>query len=120
MNQGFQGGQPGTPARAAELARLVALAGEIRGCIDRGDWDRSAAAELERRELLERFFAVAPAEAELEAVVAALRDMIRLNAEAIGLAQHRGRALVRELETFGRGRQASNAYLDHAAPVALR
>ena len=102
--------------RAAELARLLELTRDLRHDFERADWDRAAEIEAERRAVIERVFDERPTAAELPQFTAMLREIVRLNDELIGLAEHRRRALARELDLLAVGREASRAYGAAGAP----
>ena len=98
----------GAPAEAhAELLRLT---GELKGALERGDWGTAAELELARRVAVEEIFDRRPADAALPALTAALREVVRINDELIGLAEHRRRALAREIDLLAVGREAARAY----------
>lgn len=101
--------QAGTE-RAADLERLLAITQQLRQDFERGDWARAAELESERRTLIERVFDERPTAAELPRVTATLREVVRLNDELIGLAEHRRRALGRQLDTVAIGNRAATAY----------
>jgi len=97
-------------ARSADFGLLLSLTEALKTQLERGDWGSAAELELERRKVVERVFDVAPAAAELPALTATLREVVRLNDELIGLAEHRRRTIARELDLLTLGREASRAY----------
>lgn len=97
-------------ARAAEFARLLELTRRMRERIEAGEWGEAADLEAERRALVEHVFDVAPTAAELPELTATLREVVRLNDELIGHAEHKRRALEREADTVSLGRTAVSAY----------
>jgi hypothetical protein len=99
-----------TTSRVAEFGLLLQLTEALKSHLERGDWGAAAELELERRSLIERVFDVAPGAAELPVLTATLRQVVRINDELIGLAEHRRRALARELDMLAVGREASRAY----------
>ncbi len=107
--------QAGTE-RAADLERLLAITQQLRSDFEREDWARAAELEAERRALIERVFDERPTAAELPRVTAALREVVRLNDELIGLAEHRRRSLGRRLDTVALGTRAANVYRSVGAP----
>jgi len=96
--------------RIAEFGELLRLTEALRTQLERGEWGRAAELELDRRRIVERVFEVAPAAAELPLLTATLREVVRINDELIGLAEHRRRAVARELDLLAVGREASRAY----------
>ena len=96
--------------RVADLGHLLSLTEALKAHLERGDWGRAAELELERRQVVERVFEAAPAAAELPVLTATLREVVRINDELIGLAEHRRRAVARELDLLAVGREASRAY----------
>jgi hypothetical protein len=112
-------GAPGiAPARAADFARLVALTESLRAHVERGDWGGAAELEAERRLVVERVFDDTPTAAELPTLTATLREVVRLNDELIGLAEHRRRGIARELDLVAVGRAANRAYTNNAGAWA--
>jgi translation initiation factor 2B subunit (eIF-2B alpha/beta/delta family) len=101
--------QAGTD-RAADLARLLAITQQLRRDFEREDWARAAELEAERRGLIERVFDDRPTAAELPGLTATLREVVRLNDELIGLAEHRRRTIGRRLDTVAIGTRAKSAY----------
>ena len=99
-----------TGSRAADFGLLLSLTEALKAQLERGDWGAAAELELERRRVVEKVFDVAPAAAELPLLTATLREVVRLNDELIGLAEHRRRAIARELDLLAVGREASRAY----------
>jgi hypothetical protein len=97
-------------SRIGEFGRLLELTEALKGHLERGEWGAAAELELERRALVERVFDVAPDAAELPVLTATLREVVRINDELIGLAEHRRRAVARELDLLSVGREASRAY----------
>lgn len=98
------------PARAADFARLLELTRAMRDRIEAGEWGAAADLEAERRALVERVFDATPTAAELPTLTATLREVVRLNDELIGHAEHKRRALEREADTVALGRSAVRAY----------
>ncbi len=96
--------------RAADFACLVELTRRMRDRLEAGEWGDAADLEAERRVVIERVFDVAPSAAELPVLTATLREVVRLNDELIGFAEHRRRALEREADTLAVGRSAVRAY----------
>jgi translation initiation factor 2B subunit (eIF-2B alpha/beta/delta family) len=96
--------------RSAEFARLLEVTQLLRTGFERGEWGGAADLEAERRGLIERVFDRAPTAAELPQLTATLREVVRLNDELIGLAEHRRRALGRELDTVVAGKRAGKMY----------
>lgn len=110
-----------TASRIGEFGLLLKLTEALKGHLERGEWGAAAELELERRTLVERVFDVAPAAAELPVLTATLREVVRINDELIGLAEHRRRAVARELDLLAVGRDASRAYGGmRGAPGGLR
>jgi translation initiation factor 2B subunit (eIF-2B alpha/beta/delta family) len=102
---------PGVRAeRAADFARLIEVTRTLKRDFESAQWSGFAELEVERRAILERVFDEAPTAAELPALTAALREVVRLNDELIGLAEHRRRALGRELDLTVRGQRAGHLY----------
>jgi len=101
-----------SPTRVGEFGQLLRLTERLKGHLERGEWGAAAELELERRGLVERVFERPPAAAELPVLTATLREVVRLNDELIGLAEHRRRAIARELDLLSVGREASRAYGD--------
>jgi hypothetical protein len=99
-------------ARAAEFGLLLQLTEALKAKLEGADWGAAAELELERRRIVERVFETAPAAAELPLLTATLREVVRLNDELIGLAEHRRRAIARELDLLAVGRDAQRAYDD--------
>ena len=79
--------------RSADFGLLVSLSEALRGHCERGEWGTAAEVELERRAVIERVFEVRPAASELPELVNVLREVVRINDELLGLAEHRRRAL---------------------------
>ena len=102
--------------RAADLARLLAITQQLRRDFECENWARAAELEAERRVVIERVFDDRPTPAELPGLTATLREVVRLNDELIGLAEHRRRALGRKLDTVAIGTRATSAYRRVAAP----
>jgi len=96
--------------RVAEFGQLLRLTETLKSHLERGEWGAAAAIELERRGLVERVFEVAPGAKELPVLTATLREVVRINDELIGLAEHQRRAIARELDLLAVGREASRAY----------
>jgi hypothetical protein len=99
-----------TAGRVAEFGLLLKLTEALKRHLERGEWGAAAELELERRSLVERVFEVPPAATELPVLTATLREVVRINDELIGLAEHRRRAIARELDLLAVGREASRAY----------
>ena len=99
-----------TAGRVADFGLLLSLTEALKTKLECGDWGAAAELELERRTVVEKVFDVAPAAAELPVLAATLREVVRLNDELIGLAEHRRRAIARELDLLAIGREASRAY----------
>ena len=97
-------------SRVGEFGQLLKLTEALKGHLERAEWGAAAELELERRGLVERVFDVAPAPAELPVLTATLREVVRINDELIGLAEHRRRAIARDLDLLAVGRDASRAY----------
>jgi Flagellar protein FliT len=108
--------------RIAEFGELLRLTEALRTQLESGEWGRAADLELERRRIVNQVFDVAPSASELPVLTATLREVVRINDELIGLAEHRRRALARELELFALGREANRAYdaTRHAQQGAAR
>jgi hypothetical protein len=100
------------PTAEADYARLLEITRELRGDFERGEWGRAAVLEAERRGIIERVFDQVPTDAELPMVTATLREIVRLNNELVGLAEHRRRAVQRTLDTVSTGRRADRAYAE--------
>lgn len=96
--------------RAADIAQLLELTRRMRDRVEAGEWGEAADLEAERRAVVERVFDVAPSAAELPVLTATLREVVRLNDELIGHAEHKRRALEREADTVALGRTAVHAY----------
>jgi hypothetical protein len=96
--------------RVAEFGQLLRLTETLKAHLERGEWGAAAAIELERRGLVERVFEVPPGAKELPVLTATLREVVRINDELIGLAEHQRRAIARELDMLAVGREASRAY----------
>jgi len=99
-----------TAGRAAEFGLLLELTESLKARLEKGEWGQAAQLELERRKLIERVFDVVPAASELPVLTATLREVVRINDELIGLAEHRRRAVARELDLLAVGREAHRAY----------
>jgi hypothetical protein len=106
--------------RAAEFARLLELTLAIRIELGRGEWGAAADLELKRRKVIESVFDETPSAAELPVLTATLREVVRINDELIGLAEHRRRALVRDLDIAALGRSAVRAYGEAGAGAGAR
>ena len=106
-----------TASRAAEFGQLLQLTESLKASLERGEWGAAAQLELERRKLVERVFDVAPVPAELPMLTATLREVVRINDELIGLAEHRRRTLARELDLLAAGREARRAYEGGGLPA---
>ncbi len=102
--------------RAADFARLIEVTQQLKRDFESSQWHGIAELESERRAIMERVFDEAPNAAELPALTAALKEVVRLNDELIGLAEHRRRALGRELDLAVRGHRAGQVYKSHGAP----
>lgn len=103
---------PAGGERVDDLERLLAITRQLRQDFENQQWARAADLEAERRAILERVFDERPSAAELPGVTATLREVVRLNDELIGLAEHRRRALGRQLDTVAIGTRAATAYRD--------
>jgi len=101
--------------RAADFARLVEVTRDLKREFESAQWNGVAELEAERRAIMERVFDETPTAAELPALTAALREVVRLNDELIGLAEHRRRALGRELDMTVRGLRVGEVYRRHEA-----
>lgn len=99
---------PGERVRACE--QLLVLTRRIRDGLESGDWGAAAELESERRGLVETIFDGPPPAAELAAITATLREVVRVNDELVGLAEHRRRALERDADVVALGRTAVRAY----------
>jgi translation initiation factor 2B subunit (eIF-2B alpha/beta/delta family) len=104
------------PERAADFARLIEVTQRLKRDFEASQWHGVAELESERRAIMERVFDEAPSAAELPTLTATLKEVVRLNNELIGLAEHRRRALGRELDLAMRGHRAGRAYRNHGAP----
>jgi hypothetical protein len=102
--------------RTRACEELLALTQRIRAGIAAGDWGAAADLEAARRTLVEAIFDGPPQAAELPAITATLREVVRVNDELVGLAEHRRRVLEREADTVATGRVAVRAYADAAGP----
>ena len=102
--------------RAADFARLVEITRSLKREFEGDRWSGVAELEVERRAVMERVFDETPTAAELPQLTAALREVVRLNDELIGLAEHRRRALGRELDLTVRGQRAGIAYRSLGTP----
>ena len=100
---------PGSRTQACE--RLLALTRRLRDGLESGDWGAAADLEAERRGLVETIFDGPPPAAELPAITATLREVVRVNDELVGLAEHRRRALERDADAVALGRTAVRAYV---------
>ncbi len=96
--------------RSADFGLLVSLSEALRGHCERGEWGTAAEVELERRAVIERVFEVRPAASELPELVNVLREVVRINDELLGLAEHRRRALARDIDMAALGQEAAKAY----------
>jgi hypothetical protein len=105
-----------TGARAAACHELLALTRRLRGTLESGDWGGAAELEAERRRLVETIFDGPPPAAELPTIAAALREVVRVNDELVGLAEHRRRALERDADVLAVGRTAVRAYAAAGRP----
>ena len=99
--------------RAADFARLVEVTRTLKRDFEAAHWNEVAELEVERRAIMERVFDETPTAAELPVLTSALREVVKLNDELIGLAEHRRRTLGRELDLTLRGQRAGNAYRSH-------
>ena len=104
---------PAEPANA-DLERLLEITRQLRGGFERDEWAGAGDLEAERRAIIERVFDERPTAAELPRLTATLREVVRLNEELIGLAEHRRRALGREIDTATLGSRAGHAYRSHS------
>ena len=104
--------QPGID-RDDDLRRLLEITQALRAGFERDEWNGAGDLEAERRAIIERVFDEVPTAAELPRLTATLREVVRLNEELIGLAEHRRRALGRELDLQALGSRAGRAYLDN-------
>lgn len=104
------------PTRDGDLDRLLAITQQLRAGFERDEWAGAGDLEAERRAIIERVFDEVPTAEELPRLTATLREVVRLNEELIGLAEHRRRALGRELDLRALGTSARRAYLDHSGP----
>ncbi len=102
--------------RDLDLERLLAITKALRAGFERDEWTGAGDLEAERRAIIERVFDEVPTAAELPRLTATLREVVRLNEELIGLAEHRRRALGRELDLKALGGRAGRAYLDNSGP----
>ena len=100
--------------RADDLERLLAITQALRAGFERDEWTGAGDLEAERRAIIERVFDEVPTAVELPRLTATLREVVRLNEELIGLAEHRRRALGRELDLKALGNRAGRAYLDNS------
>ena len=98
------------PDRSTDLERLLAITQALRAGFERDEWAGAGDLEAERRAIIERVFDESPTAAELPRLTATLREVVRLNEELIGLAEHRRRALGREIDTAALGTRAGLAY----------
>lgn len=98
--------------REQACRQLLDLTVRIRDGLQAGDWAAAADFEAERRGLLECIFDGPPSATELAPMTETLREVVRLNDELIGLAEHRRRALERDVDTVALGRAAVRAYAD--------
>jgi hypothetical protein len=96
--------------RTAACRRLLELTTRIRDGLGADDWAAAADLEAERRSLMELIFDGPPPADELDAMTATLREVVRVNDELIGLAEHRRRTLERDADTVALGRAAVRAY----------
>ena len=103
-------------ARVADFGLLLSLTEALKSHLERGDFGAAAELELERRRIVERVFEAAPAAAELPVLTATLREVVRLNDELIGLAEHQRRTVAREIDLLSVGREASRAYVGMRRP----
>jgi len=108
------------PERAADFRQLLELTQALRKEVERGEWGVAAELETERRAVVERVFDVTPAACELPALTATLREVVRLNDELIGLAEHRRRAIARSVDTIAIGREARRTYAKMGTPLGMR
>lgn len=100
----------GDGSRTHACEQLLALTRRIRDGLEHGDWAAAADLEAERRGLVERIFDGPPPARELAAITATLREVVRVNDELVGLAEHRRRALERDADVVALGRAAVRAY----------
>ena len=109
------------PSRDADLERLLEITRQLRAGFERDEWTGAGDLEVERRSIIERVFDERPTAEELPRLTATLREVVRLNDELIGLAEHRRRALVREIDVTTLGQRAGHAYRTlSGAPRGLR
>mgnify|MGYP002782047872 CR=1 FL=1 len=101
--------------RTLACRRLLVLTQRIRDGLEQGDWGAAAELEGERRALVETIFDGPPPAGELAAITATLREVVRVNDELVGLAEHRRRALERDADVVVLGRTAVRAYSVAAA-----
>ncbi len=97
-------------SRLVAAGELLDVTRRIRDDIANDRWGAAAELEHGRRVLIERVFAGVPAPDELPALTERLREVVRLNDELIGLAEHRRRALAREADVVAVGQSALRAY----------
>jgi hypothetical protein len=101
---------PAPRERIPACEQLLALTRRIRDGLETGDWGAAAELEAERRGLMEAIFDGPPPAADLPAITAILREVVRVNDELVGLAEHRRRALERDADVVALGRTAVRAY----------
>jgi hypothetical protein len=99
---------PGERIHACE--RLLVLTRRLRDGIESDEWGAAADLEAERRGLMETIFDGPPPAADLPTITALLREVVRVNDELVGLAEHRRRALERDADVVALGRTAVRAY----------
>ena len=105
-----------SPTRLADLERLLDATRVLHAALGANDWGMAAGLEAERRLLIERIFdGTAPEPAELGAFTTTLREIVRLNDELIGIAEHQRRLVEREADVASVGRAAVRAYGDAGA-----
>jgi len=101
-------------AAGDDLERLLEITRQLRAGFEHDEWAGAGDLEAERRAIIERVFDERPTAAELPRLTATLREVVRLNEELIGLAEHRRRALGREIDTARLGSRAGQAYRSHS------
>lgn len=102
-------------AAAGGLALVLEQTAHLHRLVAGGAWEAAAAAEAERRGLIQQFFAVPPPAAELPAIVAQLHELIQANERLIELGAELRRATAQESQQATVGRRAVRAYAGGAA-----
>jgi hypothetical protein len=95
-------------AASAALERALEISRELAAVADNGDVRTTARLDAERRQLLQ--FARQALQPLDEKDRGMLREIAQLNDRALGLLEHRKRAMGRDMDMLAVGRRAVRAY----------